>query len=101
MAINEQHAAALNRALLKCLMEWTAETMPGQLPPPDMVMAVMVRAIGGIFKGLPNDGDKVQLASDVLEAMLLLSGVPAAQILQYRRLYRNDALRDLLPAGNA
>ncbi len=101
MAVNEAHAASLDRALLKALGDWTAQTMPGQLPGPDLVMAVMVRAMGKIFTSLPNDGDKVQLASDVIEAMVTLCGVPPAEIQRYRQIYRNDALRIVLPGGNA
>ena len=101
MAINEQHAASLNRAFQKALMDWAAATMPGQKPDTHMVVAVMVRAIGGMLKPLPNDGDKVQLASDALEAVLTLSGVPVQLIVQYRQRYRNDALRLVLPEGNA
>lgn len=101
MAVNEAHAASLDRALRDALRTWTAANMPGQLPGADLVMAVMVRSMGAMFDSLPNDGDKVQLASDVIEAMVTLCGVPPAAIQRYRQIYRNDALRVVLPGGNA
>ena len=101
MAINEQHAASLDRALLNALRSWAATNIPGGHPDTHMVVAVLVRAIGKIMQPIPNDGDKVQLASDALEALLKLSNVPPQLIVDYRKRYRNDALRAVLPAGNA
>lgn len=101
MAINEAHAASLDRALGKALSEWTAQTMPGRLPDTHLVVAVMVRAVGKMLQPIPNSGDKVQLASDALEALLQLSGVPPQMIMDYRKRYRHDALRLVLPQGNA
>jgi hypothetical protein len=101
MAINENQAASLDKALLKAVRDWTAVTMPGRHPDTHLVVAVMVRAIGKMLEPIPNDGDKIQLTSDALEALLTLSGVPQQLIVDYRRRFRHDALRLVLPQGNA